>query len=128
MKCLVDSHALLWFLTDDPRLGTRARNGMSDPANELWFSVVSHWEICIKISLGKLRLRDGWESEMDGWMVQSGIRWLGLKPEHSAKVVRLPFHHRDPFDRILVAQAQVEDMTILSGDAQIATYSVPVIW
>jgi PIN domain nuclease of toxin-antitoxin system len=101
---------------------------MSDPANELWFSVVSHWEICIKISFGKLRLREGWEMEMDGAMTHCGIRWLGLKPEHSVKVVRLPFHHRDPFDRLLVAQAQIEDMTIVSRDAQIAAYSVPVVW
>ncbi len=128
MRCLLDSHALLWFLTDDPRLGVRARDVLSDPGNELWFSVASHWEICIKISLGRLHLREGWEAEMDGAMTGYGIRWMGLKPEHSLKVVRLPFHHRDPFDRLLVAQAQVEELTIVSRDVQIAAYSVPVVW
>lgn len=128
MRCLLDSHALLWFFTDDPRLGARARDAISEPDNELWFSVVSHWEICIKLSLGKLRLRRGWEDELSGQMKACAIRWLSLKPEHSAKVVRLPFHHRDPFDRILVAQARVEDMTIVSGDARLAAYSVPILW
>ena len=128
MKCLLDSHALLWFVADDPHLGDKARSLMEDPANELWFSVTSYWEICIKISLGKLCLMEDWETELDNAMERCGIRWLALKPEHAARLVPLPFHHRDPFDRILIAQAQAEGLTIVSRDGQFAAYPVAVVW
>lgn len=128
MRCLLDSHTLLWFFEDDPRLGSRARSLMMDSENELLFSVVSYWEICIKVSLGKLRLRRGGRTLIAQEMEKCGIRWLALKPEHADKVAEMPFHHRDPFDRMLIAQAQSEGLTIVSGDAQFSAYSVPVVW
>lgn len=90
--------------------------------------MASYWEICIKLSLGKLRLANQWQAMMDAGMRDTGIRWLQIQPAHARAVVALPFHHRDPFDRMLVAQANCEGLTLLSADPSLALYAVPVIW
>ncbi len=128
MRCLLDSHALLWLLDGDPRLSAKAREVVADASNELGFGRGSYWEICIKVSLGKLRLRAGWPEAIAEAMQDYGIRWWGVETAHAEAVVSLPFLHRDPFDRLMVAQAMVEDLTILSADPQIRAYAVPVIW
>jgi PIN domain nuclease of toxin-antitoxin system len=124
MKILIDTHALLWAVTDDGRLTAAAKQVYLDTENELYFNAVSFWEICVKVSLGKLSLCEGWsgmtfstgrdgglrnaiiEHELD----ENGIQWLPIGMEHCLRLVKLPFHHPDPFDRMLLSQAAVEDL------------------
>ena len=128
MKLLLDTHVLLWIVQDDPSLSPRARSAFSNPANMLHFSVVSYWELCIKLSLGKLRLADGWSPSIERELAENEIRWLPIHPRHIEAVVDLPWHHRDPFDRLLVAQCRTESFALISADAQITQYDVEVIW
>ena len=128
MKLLVDTHVLLWILQDDPSLSPVARNAYGDPANMLYFSVASYWELCIKLSLGKLRLADGWSSSIERELAENEVRWLPIQPRHVEAIVDLPWLHRDPFDRLLVAQCRTEGLALISADAQIAHYDVEVIW
>jgi len=128
VKLLLDTHVLLWILQDDPSLSQGARIAYSNPGNELHFSVASYWELCIKLSLGKLRLADGWSSAIERELVQNEVHWLPIQPRHIEAVVDLPWHHRDPFDRLLVAQCRTEGLAFLSADAQIAKYDLEVIW
>lgn len=128
MKLLVDTHVLLWILQDDPSLSPVARNAYGDPANVLHFSVASYWELCIKLSLGKLRLADGWSSSIERELAENEVRWLPIQPRHVEAIVDLPWLHRDPFDRLLVAQCRAEGFALISADAQIAKYDVEVIW
>lgn len=128
MKCLLDSHTLLWLVNDDPRLGPAARAALGDSSNELAFGLGNYWEICIKISLGKLRLRSGWPEAIVRNMRSYGIQWLPVERVHAEKVVGLPFHHRDPFDRLMVAQAMADGFTIVTADPLIRAYPVPVLW
>jgi PIN domain nuclease of toxin-antitoxin system len=90
--------------------------------------VAGHWEICIKIGLGKLRLRSGWETALAREMARNRIGWLPLRTEHALGVTALPFHHRDPFDRLYVAQARCESLCIVTADAASGRYDVPVLW
>jgi PIN domain nuclease of toxin-antitoxin system len=128
VKLLIDTHALIWAFAGDPRLSGRAADAVRDPRNDLFFSVAGHWEICIKISLGKLRLRPGWENAFGREMARNRVRWLPLKAEHSLGILALPFHHRDPFDRLYVAQARCEMLCIVTASADIGRYDVPVLW
>lgn len=128
MNVLLDTHALLWFLEDDPRLSSRARAVLAQRGNAARFSVASYWEMCIKLSLGKLRLARDWETTMESAMREAGITWLPIEPAHARAVIALPFHHRDPFDRLLVAQASCEQLTLLSADPSLSLYPVPVVW
>jgi PIN domain nuclease of toxin-antitoxin system len=94
----------------------------------LFFSAASLWEICIKKSLGKLSLKDGWFQTIQKEMEINTIQWLPIETTHCAEVTELPFHHRDPFDRMLIAQAIVEDMKLLSRDSRLPDYAVELIW
>lgn len=123
-RLLVDTHALLWWLADDPALSRAARDRIADPANELLVSAASVWEIAIKRSLGKLTAPDDLPDQILG----EGFAWLPVGPEHAWRVRTLPPHHRDPFDRLLVAQALVEHMALVSADAHLAGYGVEVQW
>ncbi|MCK4515664.1 MAG: type II toxin-antitoxin system VapC family toxin, partial [Spirochaetaceae bacterium] len=127
MKLLVDTHVLLWILQDDPSLSPVARNAYGDPANMLYFSIASYWELCIKLSLGKLRLAAGWSSSIERELAGNEVQWLSIQPRHVEAVVDLPWLHRDPFDRLLVAQSLTEGLALISADAQIAQYDVEVI-
>lgn len=128
MRVLLDTHALLWLIADDKRLSQPARQAFLDPANDLFFSVASFWEICIKISLEKLKLAPGWPDTIQREMTQNTVGWLPIETGHCLAASRLPFHHRDPFDRMLVAQAQVEALAVMSADHGFSDYPVQRIW
>lgn len=123
-RLLVDTHVLLWWREDDPALSASARALIADPANDPLVSIASLWEIAIKRSLGKLHVPD----DLPDTTVERGFAWLPLTPRHAWEVCGLPHHHRDPFDRLLVAQARVEDMPIVSADPRFAAYGVDVRW
>ena len=128
MRAILDSHVLLWWLADSGRLSDRARTIVARGDNELFWSAASTWELAIKIGLGKLRL-DGTLSEFLGSALrEQSIRVLPIQHSHALRVESLPPHHRDPFDRMLVAQAQVERLAIVSADPRLAAYEVDRIW
>jgi PIN domain nuclease of toxin-antitoxin system len=128
MKVLLDTHAFLWLITDDNRLSENARQTFMNTENSLFFSAASLWEICIKKSLGKIFLKDGWFRTIQAEMEINTIQWLPIEMTHCAEVTDLPFHHRDPFDRMLIAQAIVEEMKLLSRDNRLSDYAIELIW
>ena len=128
MKALLDTHIFLWWITDHPKLSSRARQIISDGKNELFLSAVSGWEIAIKAQLGRIQIPDKPEVFISEQMVANAIVGLPIQISHAVHVYNLPLHHRDPFDRLLVAQAQLEGLPILTDDPQISQYPVKVIW
>ncbi len=128
MKVLLDTHAFLWLITDEDRLSDNARQTFLNTENSLFFSAASMWEICIKKSLGKINLKDGWFQTIQQELEINTIQWLPIEMTHCAEVTELPFHHRDPFDRMLIAQAIVEEMKLLSRDSRLADYAIELIW
>jgi PIN domain nuclease of toxin-antitoxin system len=128
MNLLLDTHAWLWFVLGDPQLSVSARNHILDPASIKFLSPASYWEISIKISLGKYTLNANYRQFMRQAISGNGFRFLHISPLHTEQVSTLPLHHRDPFDRLLIAQAMVEGMAIVSNDGNFAPYSVLVIW
>ena len=134
MRLLLDTHAALWLLADDPRLSKRAVTLITDPRNDVILSAVVVWEVAIKRSLGKLDAPDGFAD----MLVDAGadplpinLERLGFgarQREHARAVREWPWHHRDPFDRLLVAQAQHEQVSIVSGDERLAAYGIRVAW
>ncbi|HEX9441358.1 MAG TPA: type II toxin-antitoxin system VapC family toxin [Roseiflexaceae bacterium] len=128
MKALLDTHAFLWWITDDPRLSSRVRELTGDSTNTLFLSAASGWEIAIKAQLGKLQLPDNLERYIADQLSLNGFESLPIQLRHALHVYTLPDLHRDPFDRILVAQSQLEQLPILTVDPQIARYGVDVIW
>lgn len=127
MKLLLDTHAFLWLIMGE-NLSQAAREAFLDRANALYFSAASYWEIGIKLSLGKLQLTDDWPQAFDREMLVNGIQWLPIEKEHCQGIVHLPFVHRDPFDRLLIAQARFEGMTLLTADSHIQQYDIPTLW
>lgn len=128
MRLLVDTHAFLWFVAGDERLSSRPRRRIEDPAHDKFLSVASIWEAAIKASLGKLTLSVSLDAVIDEGAVKNGITLLDVRREHAAAVERLPFHHRDPFDRLLVCQAMIEKMDIVSADAALDSYAIRRVW
>ena len=128
MKLLLDTHALLWFLGGSPRLSSTARAAIEDPVSVRLFSAASAWEIAIKVSLGKLELHAPFAELVPGQLRANGIDLLALEPEHFNELLRLPMHHRDPFDRLMVAQARVEGATLISADAAMDAYPIRRLW
>lgn len=128
MSCLLDTHALLWMLHGDPALSARAREVVLDGDNQLHWSIASLWEVAIKLSIGKLDLAPDWREIISREMRLNGIHWLAIRPEHCAQVAALPFFHRDPFDRLLIAQAQVEGMAVVTADERFSHYEVAIVW
>ncbi len=128
MKILLDTHVLLWLIAGDKRLSETAVKVFLDKNNTLFLSAISFWEICIKISLGKLKLHENWEQIINDELSFNNIQWLQIEKEHCIKLVTLPFHHRDPFDRMLIAQTMVEDTQLLSCDKKMSNYRISVIW
>ena len=128
MRVLLDTHSFLWWVTDDPRLSPRARETMSDGENQLFFSAASAWEIAIKARLGRLTIQKPIESFVPAQLAENAIEGLPIGLSHALHVYSLPDHHGDPFDRMLVAQSQLESMPILTGDPLIALYAVETIW
>lgn len=128
MKVLIDTHAFLWLITDDDRLSQTARKTFLNPQNSLFFSAASLWEICIKKSLGKLSLKSGWLQTIQNELKVNAIQWLPIEISHCARLTKLPFHHRDPFDRMLIAQTLAENLRLLSRDDRFAPYKIKRIW
>jgi PIN domain nuclease of toxin-antitoxin system len=128
MRLLLDTHALLWALYDHPRLGTRARELFSAPQEQLFVSVVSAWEMAIKKSLGKLQLSMPVERLVAERLPPLGVSLLPVTMAHVGRVESLPFHHRDPFDRMLAAQALTEGLVLVSADAAFDAYGVIRLW
>ena len=121
MKCLMDSHTFLWFITDAPELSQKAKSMLLDEKNEIWVSIASFWEISIKNSLGKLRLEVGYEGLLDE-ATKNRFEILHINFDHTVLVNTLPFHHRDPFDRMIIAQAVTENINIIGTDQIFETY------
>lgn len=126
MRLLLDSHTLLWWVRDDPALKKRARTLIADSANECYVSHASAWEMAIKASLGKLTLPSTVERFVVDQCEINGFRLLPITLAHIALVELLPFHHRDPFDRLLVAQARLEGMTLVSRDPTLKDYGISI--
>lgn len=128
MRALLDTHAFLWWITASSQLSPRAREVIGDGENQLFLSAASGWEIAIKARLGKLRLPDHFEAFISEQLAANAIDVLPVLMHHALHTYTLPDHHRDPFDRMLVAQANLENLPILTADPQIASYPVQVIW
>ncbi len=127
MRLLLDSHTFLWWVTNTPALKRRARAVIADPDNECFVSHASVWEMTIKASLGKLKLPSTVERFVVEHCDANSFHLLPISLAHIASVENLPFHHRDPFDRLLVAQARHEAMTLVSRDSSLKAYGVSVI-
>lgn len=127
MRLLVDTHAFLWFVAGDARLSRTARRAMEHDEAEISLSAATVWEMAIKANLGRLTLPAP-ASDYVADKARAGVRMLPVDWSHAAAVERLPFHHRDPFDRMLIAQAQAERLAIVTGDRMFRRYGVPVIW
>ncbi len=126
MNLLLDTHVALWAITDSPRLSASARTLILAPRANIWISAASIWEIAIKHALGRGDIPVSSEEAMT-YFRASGYRFLAIEPEHAMAVANLPSHHQDPFDRLLVAQAQVEPMRLLTADRLVARYSDTII-
>ncbi|MEE4358055.1 MAG: type II toxin-antitoxin system VapC family toxin [Desulfococcaceae bacterium] len=122
MKILLDTHILLWHLADDPRLEISKSELIENSSYSKYLSIISLWEIAIKSSLGKLIIN----TEIDK-IVPEEIKILGLEMPHILAVQTLPFHHRDPFDRMIIAQAMSENMTVMTGDKRFGMYDVELV-
>src|SRR4051812_43506517 len=124
LKLLLDTHAALWWLSDDAQVGPTAALELADSRNVVLLSAVAVWEVAIKSSLGKLDA----PSRFAQTLLEGGALPLAISVEHAERVGQLPWHHRDPFDRLLVVQATVEGAVVVTNDAKIAAYGVPVVW
>ncbi len=127
MRYLLDTHAFLWFVSGDDRLSRKARFAMEKDDAELVLSAASVWEMAIKSSLGRLTLADSLERYI-AEKVAEGFRILPIEWLHAAAVEKLPSHHRDPFDRLLIAQAIAEELVVLTSDPLFRSYGVKVFW
>jgi PIN domain nuclease of toxin-antitoxin system len=130
MKLLLDTHAFLWLLNDDydHLRGKIAKELFLDENNTLFFSLASVWEMAIKISLGKLNINQALADFIPEQLAINNIQLLDIRFEHVLKTMDLPFHHRDPFDRLIIAQTFIEEMTLLSVDSIFAAYNVRHVW
>lgn len=125
MRLLLDTHALLWVISAPQRLPAMIRQAVQAAENDVYASLASAWEIGIKVGVGKLVFD---VASLEEALVRTGIQTLTVGLDHVAKVAKLPRHHRDPFDRMLVAQAMCESMTLVSRDRELAKYGVRLIW
>lgn len=128
MRLLLDTHALFWYIDGSPQLTATAQRLIQDAKNDILISPASYWEIAIKISLGKWQLNRAYDVFNDIALNQYGFRVLPILPAHTAALIELPFHHRDPFDRLLAAQALVEGIPIVSTDTVFEQYGVNRLW
>jgi PIN domain nuclease of toxin-antitoxin system len=124
LKLLLDTHAAMWFLGGDARLGDSAKRQLTDDTNQVLLSAAVVWEVAIKRSLGKLVVPEEYVSLLLG----AGVQALPITVEHAAAVEGLPRHHRDPFDRMLVAQASIEGAALVSRDDALRPYGVTLVW
>ncbi|MCF4969604.1 type II toxin-antitoxin system VapC family toxin [Nostoc sp. CMAA1605] len=129
MKLLLDTQCWLWWFAQPERLSEEAITHIADETNELWLSVASIWEIGIKVAIAKLPLPEPPDSYISSRIGQLGMKSLEITATHALKAASLPLHHRDPFDRMLIAQAQLEELTLVSADAIFRQYNdVAILW
>lgn len=128
MKHLLDFHTLLWYTLDDPHLSGTAKAMILDPANEILISPATYWEIAIKVSIGKLTLHRPYEDFIDACLNTYGFTILPIDPRHTTLLIGLPYHHKDPFDRLLVAQAMAESVPIIGNDHVLDADGITRIW
>jgi PIN domain nuclease of toxin-antitoxin system len=124
LRLLLDTHAAIWSLSGDERLGRAAKRRLNDRTDEFLISAAVVWEVAIKRSIGKLKI----PPDFGPTLLDAGARALPITLEHAAAVEQLPWHHRDPFDRMLVAQAIVESAAIVSADERLSAYGVERVW
>ena len=127
MRLLIDTRAVIWFITDDSQLPTYTKNLIKSAENIRFVSIASLWEIAIKFSLGKLELGTTLENMFE-LIEKSGFDILQATPEHILANAKLPFYHGDPFDRLMIAQAQVNDLTLVSKDDKFDLYDMKLVW
>lgn len=128
LRALLDTHSFLWFVTLNPKLSVEAKRLMVAGDNELLLSVASVWEISIKVSIGRLPIPEPLDTFVPKQLQINRIGLLPIEPRHAFEVARLPFHHRDPFDRLLIAQAKVEGLPIIGADSAFDSYSIKRLW
>jgi PIN domain nuclease of toxin-antitoxin system len=128
VKLLLDTHALLWAVFNDPALGQRAKRAILSETSQLFLSMASAWEMATKVATGKLKLTEPIDKFVASELGANRITMLDIHLRHIARYEKLPFHHRDPFDRLLIAQALDENLAILSADRHFDAYGVKRIW
>ncbi|MGB5745539.1 MAG: type II toxin-antitoxin system VapC family toxin [Desulfobacterales bacterium] len=128
MKYLLDTHAFLWFVSDDNKLSPKAKSIIKDHNNEIYFSAASAWEISIKIRLGRLTMEENLEPFIVAQLAENNFQTLSITILHSIYTSKLPEIHKDPFDRMIIAQSKAENMSLISKDKNIKKYKTPVVW
>ncbi len=128
MKVLLDTHAMLWWLADDPRLSDKARETIAEGRNQLFWSIASAFELAVKVGVGKLELGRSLRSLFAEIVSEQGAELLPMTHEHCVRLGNLELHHRDPFDRMLVAQALEEGVPLLTADPKMELYPIDRLW
>lgn len=128
MRALLDTHTFLWWIIDNPHMSPRVRDIMSNSSNELFLSAASCWEIAIKANIGRIKLPDKPHLFVSEQMALNMSQGLPIQISHAPHVFNLPHNHRDPFDRIIIVQAQLEKLPVLTLDSLISRYKVKIIW
>ena len=128
MKLILDSHSFIWWRDEPHKLSPTAFAEISNPNNKVFLSVVTVWELQIKIALNKFTIKRGLENAVKQEQQSNGIQILPVYLSHALHLVNLPPHHKDPFDRLLISQAIIENMTLISADANFAKYQVNLLW
>lgn len=128
MRLLLDTHTFIWFIRDDPKLSRSASLLIEDAANTVYVSIVSIWEMAIKASLGKLDAPPHFAQVITRQLHENDFLLLDIRIEHTEQIVRLPFHHRDPFDRLLIAQSLSENIPLIGKDTSFDAYGITRFW
>ncbi len=126
MRLLLDSQIIFWVMSEEPRLTPTAAALLADPASECLISPISHWEMAMKISVGKYEIDGDFQAMWRDATVRFKI--LPIEPRHTARLIDMPFHHKDPFDRMLIAQALGEGIPIVGSDRQFDAYDIRRLW
>ncbi len=128
MSYLLDTHTFLWFINGDASLSSTAKALIEDPESTIYLSVASIWEMAIRVSLDKLEMPSPFTDFIDEQLSENTIILLNIKTAHTGIVATLPFHHRDPFDRLIIAQSKVEDIPVIGKDAIFNDYGIKRLW
>ncbi len=128
MRYLIDTHTLLWIVTDNPELSKTAKKLYLDQSNEIFFSLASIWEMAIKISIGKLSIEKSLQDFTEHHIIANDIKIHPIQLSHVLRIEKLPFHHRDPFDRLIIAQGIEDNIPIISSDQIFDLYQVKRLW
>ncbi|MGB1286509.1 MAG: type II toxin-antitoxin system VapC family toxin [Aggregatilineales bacterium] len=128
MSYLLDTHTFLWFLEDDVSLSDTAKTMIEAPDNDIYLSIASVWEIAIKVSLNKLQFPSPFKETIDRSLFDNQITLLNITTTHTDKLITLPFHHRDPFDRLIIVQSQIEALPVIGKDTIFDKYDIERYW